>query len=235
MQFIECAAFGSRVAGKLTNRLALGTTLQTSIFTSSRIFLPPLLLTLSFMIESNLNIQLFLWIGFSFTISAFLGSLIVLVNFNYFQLLFQRIFFHYNFNSIPVAILKSFLGKKSEIDLVQLETIPQIKNLRLTKILTSTVAYTFLSTGFLIAFALAILVPEYRMTVSNLSSVFHGVGALLLALYIDPMISRSLDIELENSHWLENVYVIFIGRVTAYLVASTVFLFNIYFLDYMIA
>jgi hypothetical protein len=60
MQFIETVSFGSRLAGKLTNRLSLGTTLQHSIFVTSRLFLPPLLLSLSFLIESGLSIQLFL-------------------------------------------------------------------------------------------------------------------------------------------------------------------------------
>ena len=57
------------------------------------------------------------------------------------------------------------------------------------------------------------------MTVSQSASAFHGIGALTLALYIDPMISRSLDIELQDSKWLENIYAIFVGRLLAYLLA----------------
>jgi len=71
MQFIETVSFGSRLAGKLTDRLSLGTTLQHSIFVASRIFLPPLLMALSFMIESKLSIQLFLLISFSLSFMAF--------------------------------------------------------------------------------------------------------------------------------------------------------------------
>ena len=59
---------------------------------------------------------------------------------------------------------------------------------------------------------------------SQLTTAFHGIGAIILAMYIDPMISRSLDIELENSYWVENIYSIFIGRLLAYLLASSVFL-----------
>ena len=60
MQFVETVSFGSRLAGKLVNRLSLGTTLQNSIYVSSRLFLPPLLIALSYLIESGLNIQFFL-------------------------------------------------------------------------------------------------------------------------------------------------------------------------------
>ena len=58
----------------------------------------------------------------------------------------------------------------------------------------------------------------------QLTTVFHGVGAIILAMYIDPMISRSLDVELENSDWINNIYSIFVGRLLAYLLASITFL-----------
>ena len=224
MQFIENVSFGSRVAGKLANRLSLGTTLQHSIFTVSRLFLPPLLLSLSFLIESALGIQLFLLTAAILTTSAFLASLLVLINFNSYQLLFQHLFIRYEFNTIPIAIVKVLFGKSNQLNQVNLEYIPKIRNLSLKKIITSSFAYFFLSTSFLIAFSFAILIPEYRMTMSQLTSVFQGVGAIVLSMYIDPMISRSLDVELENSDWIENIYSIFVGRLLAYLFASISFL-----------
>lgn len=224
MQFIENISFGSRVAGKLTNRLSLGTTLQHSIFTVSRLFLPPLLLSLSFLIESDLGIQLFLLTSVILTTTAFFASLLVLINFNFYQLLFQRLFIRYEFNTIPIAIVKVLFGNNNKLDQVSLEYIPKIRSLSLKKIITSSFAYFFLSTSFLIAFSFAILIPEYRMTMSQLTSVFQGVGAIILSMYIDPMISRSLDVELENSDWVENIYSIFVGRLLAYLLASITFL-----------
>ena len=224
MQFIETVSFGSRVAGKLANRLSLGTTLQHSIFVTSRLFLPPLLLSLSFLIESNLSIQLFLLAATILTISAFFSSLLVLINFNYFQLLFQRLFIQYQTNTIPIAIVKVLFGKMNKSNQINLEIALKIRSLSLKKVISSGLAYFFLSTGFLISFSLAILIPEYRMTMSQLTTAFHGIGAIILAMYIDPMISRSLDVELENSDWIENVYSIFIGRLLAYLLASATFL-----------
>jgi len=76
----------------------------------------------------------------------------------------------------------------------------------------------------LIAFSLAILIPEYRMTMSQLTTALHGIGAVFLAMYIDPMMSRSLDIELQNNHWIDNIYSILVGRILSYLIASLVFL-----------
>ena len=224
MQFIESVSFGSRVAGKLVNRLSLGTTLQHSIFTISRLFLPPLMLSLSFLIESDLSIQLFLLTAAVLTITAFFSSLLVLIYFNYFQFLFQCLFIQYESNNIPTAIVRVIFGKINKFNQINFEVVPKLSSLSLKKIITSSFAYFFLSTGFLIAFSFAILIPEYRMTMSQLTTIFHGVGAIILAMYIDPMISRSLDVELENSDWIGNVYSIFIGRLLAYLLASISFL-----------
>ena len=65
------------------------------------------------------------------------------------------------------------------------------------------------------------------MTETQFASAFHGVGALTLALYIYPMISNSLDTELQNSKWLENIYSIFDGRLLAYFLALII-LMNVY-------
>jgi hypothetical protein len=138
--------------------------------------------------------------------------------------LFQRVFEQYESNTIPVAILKALFGKKNELKPIILEASPRISSLSLKKIAASSFAYFFLSTGFLISFSLAILLPEYRMTMSQSTTIFHGIGAIILAMYIDPMISKSLDVELENSNWLENIYSIFVGRLLAYLLASSIFL-----------
>ena len=226
MQFVETVSFGSRLAGKLVNRLSLGTTLHHSIYVTSRLFLPPLLLSLSYLIESGLDIELFLITSVILVSSAFITSLIVLVKFNFFQLLFQHIFELYDeYGNVPVAILKLLLGVKvNKTKKINIGSSLKIISLSWKKIMYSAFAYFFLSTGFLISFSIAILIPEYRMTVSQLTTVFHGVGAIVLAMYIDPMICNSLDENFKSDKWLENVYSIFIGRLLAYILAFTVFL-----------
>lgn len=121
------------------------------------------------------------------------------LNFNYFQLLFQRVFIEYEFVTIPVAIGKVLFSKNNKLHQISLGAAPSIRSLPLKKIFASAFAYFFLSTGFLITFSVAILIPDYRMTISQLATAAHGIGALVLAMYIDPMISRSLDVKLENT------------------------------------
>jgi hypothetical protein len=226
MQFFETVSFGSRLAGKLVNRLSLGTTLQHSIYTASRIFLPPLLLSLSYLIESGFNIKFFLITSAVLVSTAFLASLAVFLKFNYFQSLFQHIFKLYDdCGSVPIAILRLLFFKKiKKREAKNIESTPKLNSLSLRKIMASAFAYFFLSTGFLISFSIAILIPEYRMTVSQLTTVFHGIGAMILAMYIDPMICNSLDASIKSEKWLENIYSIFIGRLLAYLIAFSIFL-----------
>jgi len=133
MQSIETISFSSRVAGKLTGRIALGTTLQTSIFTMSRLFLPPLLLSISYMIESELSIQLFLLIAITLVFTSFFVSLLVLFNLNTFQSLFQKLFFFYQTNSIPVSILKVLRRETGLQDRVDLTYQPKLKQLSFKK------------------------------------------------------------------------------------------------------
>ena len=227
IQLIETISFGSRLAGKLSNRLSLGTTLQHSVYVTSRLFLPPLLLALSYLIESGLQIRYFLLTSIILVSIGFLASLLVFIKFNFFQLLFQHVFKLYDeAGSIPIAILRVIFRRKKikKIQVINMESPPKITMLSFKKIMTSALAYFFLSTGFLISFSIAILIPEYRMTVSQLTTVFHGVGAIILAMYIDPMICDSLDENIKSDKWLENIYSIFIGRLLAYLLAIGVFL-----------
>lgn len=227
MEFIATAAFGSRTAGKLTNNLSLGTTLEQTIFMISRLFMPPLLLSLSFLIESGLRIQTFLLAAIILTTSAFFICLLVLVFFNFFQLLFQELFLNYKTNSIPIAIIKLIFNRKEKFKGVNIACYPKTSSLHLKKIAVSCAANFFISTGFLAAFSLAIIIPDYKMTMSQLTTAITGIGALILTVYIDPMISRSIDVRSENSVWLENVYSILIGKVLSYFIAAIVFL-NLY-------
>ena len=227
MQLIETISFGSRIAGKLVNRLSLGTTLQHSIYIISRAFLPPLLFSLSFLIETQLNIKTFLLIAVVLTIGAFFASLFVFFRFNYFQLMFQHLFIEYGKHTIPMAILRVIFYKNYKFTKINTGPAPKISTLSLKKIITSCFAYFFLSTGFLIAFSIAILIPDYRMTISHLTTAFHGIGSVILAMFIDPMISRSLDFDSEKYKWLVNIYSIFVGRLIAYLLAAGIF-FSIY-------
>jgi hypothetical protein len=67
------------------------------------------------------------------------------------------------------------------------------------------------------------------MTISQLTTVFHGIGSLLLAFFIDPMISKSIDIKAKNEIWVNNFYSVIFGRLLSYIVS--LFILIIYYLN----
>ena len=77
---------------------------------------------------------------------------------------------------------------------------------------------------------LAVLFPENRLTLSQFTAAFHGFGAVIFALYLDPMLSRSIDTYSDDVSWLKNVYSILLGRVLTYLVMIISLLMFIYYL-----
>jgi hypothetical protein len=228
MHFIEMASFGSRVAGRVSNRAALGTTLQLSIVTISRFFLIPFLPVLGYLVESGILIEHYFIILIStYTLCLFM-SILILLRLSIFQSFFQKVFRNYDDRAIPIAFLKTVLNLNKNIEIKQCKNF-SFERIIVKKTFVACFAYLFLITGFFISFLLAILYPENRLTLSQFTAAFHGVGAIIVAVYIDPMLSRSIDFHDDDISWINNVYSIILGRVLSYLfVLIAVSIFFIY-------
>jgi len=213
------------VAGRVVARHALGTTLQQSLFTGSRLFLVFLLPTLAYLVEKKIDIELYTGLVITSLLLSFFIAFFVLLKLNNFQMFFQKIFILYDGQHMPVAITKVMFGK-SNVDSNLLTSIPDFSMdyLIQRKTILSFIASTFLSTGFFVTFLLALTFFEYRLTLSQLSAFFHGVGAIIVGFYLDPMLSRSIDAIDDDKTWLMNAYSIFIGRVLSYLISTIAFI-----------
>ena len=229
---LEIASFGARVAGRLTKRTALGTTLSQTIHTLSRFLLIFLLPALGFIVESGITINNYLSLVIVAYVLAFIVSIIMLLKLNSLQNFYQIVFLKYTNNTIPIAILKSLISKKTDSNIEDCESFTFDKII-LKKTLVSFLAYLFLITGFFNAFMLAILFPENRLTVSGFTAAFHGFGAVIFSLYLDPMLSRSIDTYSDDVTWLKNVYSILLGRTFSYFVMIISILVFIYYLKFI--
>jgi hypothetical protein len=227
MHTIEIASFGSRVAGRITNRVALGTTLAQTIYTTSRFLLIIFLPVLGFIVESGVNINTYLSIVLVTYIFTFVISVIIIFKLNKLQQFYQLVFNSYSSNTIPIAIIKTFITKRKIMILNSCEKFG-FERVVFKKTLVSFGAYIFLITGFFIAFLLAVLFPENRLTVSQFTATFHGFGAVIFAFYLDPMLSRSIDSYVDDVSWLENIYSILLGRAISYL--AMIICLSVYFL-----
>ena len=216
MHFIQMHAFGSRIAGRITKRVALGTTLcETANKLQSFciiIFLP----TLAYLVESGIIIYDYIVLVTVAYILTFLVSIFMIMKIHSLQQFYQVLFIKYNDNSIPVAIFKSLINKKTDLNTKDCDDFTFDKVI-LKKTLVSFAAYIFLVTGFFSAFMLAVLFPENRLTFSQFTTVIHGFGVIIFSFYLDPMLSRSID-SFDDDTWLKNVYSIFLGRAISYFV-----------------
>lgn len=216
MHAFEISSFGSRVAGKVVGSVALGTTLQQTVYTTSRFLLVPFLPILGYLVESGISINLYIQIVIISFIFSFLIALSVIFNLNNLQHFYQTLFRKFTLNTIPVAFIKAVLTKKETINLKDCDNF-SVNKIIFKKTFVSFLAYLFLTTGFFMAFALAIIFPENRLTLSQFTATFHGLGAVIFAFYLDPMLSRSIDTKKDtNDIWLKNVYSILLGRALSY-------------------
>lgn len=224
MHFIEMASFGSRVAGRATDRVALGTTLQVSINTVSRFFLVPFLPLIAFLVETGITIEDYLVLVISSYLLSFIVSIFILLKMNLFQYFFQKLFINYFHNSVLKAFLATIFHKNKNVKLISFAEFSMQKVI-IKKVIVACVAYLFLITGFFIAFMLAILYPENRLTLTQFTATFHGFGAIIVAIYLDPMLSRSIDLTNDENTWVANIYSIMLGRVLSYFLVLT-FMFS---------
>jgi hypothetical protein len=224
MQGIELSSFGSRAAGRISGNLALGTTVHHTIYVASRSLLIPLLPMLAYLVDTGITLHHYILLAMSALFSTFILSIFILIRFNFFQIFFQTVFKKYLVATLPIAILKSMftVSDKKEPPMKCLEFSGKLISRK--KVLFSFVAYFFLVNPFFIAFLLAILFPQYQLTLSQSTSFFHGFGAILLAFYLDPMLSKSIDNSNDEHSWLINSYSILFGRILSYIFSFSVFL-----------
>ena len=148
MQSVELASFGSRVAGRVARRVALGTTLQQTIYTTSRFCLIPFLPTLGYLVESGILINDYFILVISAFILTFFMSIVVLVRLDTLQYFFQVVFKKYtNRTTIPTAILRAFIDNKLPFDFKPCSSFSKEKII-FKKVFVSFIAYLFFNNRF---------------------------------------------------------------------------------------
>jgi hypothetical protein len=217
MHTIQIHAFGSRVAGRITKRVALGTTLAETIIKLSGFSLILFLPALAYLVESGISIYDYLILITLAYFLTFLSSIVMIIKLNSLQRFYQIVFLKYNKNTIPVALFKSLIVKNIDFNLKDCQNFTfQLPVLKKTSV--SFLSYLFFVSGYFFAFMLAVLYPENRLTVSQFTTLIHAFGVLIFAVYLDPMLSRSIDNFSDDTSWLRNFYSILLGRMLSYFV-----------------
>jgi len=230
MHLGDSAAINSIVAGKLSDKLSQGISIQNSTIVASRLPLPLILIILAFLIENEImSLKEYLFYAILHLIPVIAMLIFMIRNANAFQKFFQKIIFFRKRKSLPISILMSIYSRTDDVELIDFTKEFSIKRVILIKSFVSSLAYVFLALGFFISFSFAYYFEDFRMTISQLTTVFHGIGGLILAFFIDPMISKSVDIRAKNEIWVNNFYSIMFGRLLSYIIS--LFILIIYFLN----
>ena len=230
MHVIEIVSFSSRAAGKLSNNTALGTTFHYSMHTASRFLLIIFLPSLALMVETMSSIGNYLIVPIVSLFLCFIINGIIILKLNDAQYFFQKVFKLYaENNNLLYSLFKAFFVSKNSLQIQNSMDKFKFRELTPRKYISSSMAYLFLNTGFFIAFLFSLFFYQYRLTVSQFATLFHGLGAVILAFYIDPMLSRSIDESLVSGRWANDMYSILFGRILSYLVSLILFLAVYYF------
>jgi len=230
MHVSDSAAITSVVAGKLTDNLSQGVSIHNSSVIAARLSLPLILIISAFLIENRImTLKEYLLYAILHLIPVIFMLIYVLRNTNIFQKFFQRVIFFRNTKSLPMAILSSTFSKKNNVKLIDFQERFTFERIVFIKSFVSSLAYIFIALGFFISFSLSYHFEDYRMTISQITTVFHGVGSVILAFFIDPMLTKSIDLKSNKGIWINNIYSIMFGRLLSY-IAAVLILF-IYYLN----
>jgi len=230
MHVLDSAAITSVVAGKLTDNLSQGVSIHNSSVIAARLSLPLILIISAFLIENRImTLKEYLFYAILHLIPVIFMLIYVLRNTNIFQKFFQRVIFFRNTKSLPMAILRATFPKKTNTKLIDFQERFTFERIVFIKSFVSSLAYIFIALGFFISFSLSYHFEDYRMTISQITTVFHGVGSVLIAFFIDPMLTKSIDLKNNKGIWISNIYSIMFGRLLSY-IAAVLILF-IYYLN----
>ena len=148
----------------------------------------------------------------------------MLLNINLLVRLFIRIIANYETKrSMPRAILSTLRnGLVHQAQNPPVWTISLVTKKRKKYFLSASVAYMPATSGFFIGFFLALLFPENRLAFAQSAVFIHGMGIVMLSLYVWPPLSSALDASENPEVWTPAVVSYMLGRLSTYLVLCCV-------------
>lgn len=205
---IDVLSYSVFIVGVKTRKLAISNALFQAVMIISRVAIfiqAPLIGSIADEAILNNNVDdlalIFRNIIFVTTLGSLLGALFAPAFIDVFSSLtnyFERL------GTIPKMIsslifnINKVLEKK-----VRIESYKEFKNVSLDNmpkglLILNALAISIYSVGLLSSIYAGALMPEYRMTASQLSGLIVGIGAALFMIFIDPMIAVITDQTMEG-------------------------------------
>ena len=228
-QFFYCLGVLVKVAGTISKKKYTASSIENIVNNLSNLFAAIFLPSLAYLVESEFSLQPYLTlVAIAYLATAILCA-VMLLNINLLVRLFIQIIANYETNrSMPRAILSTFRGGL----VYQTQTPPEWTISLVTKkrkkyFFSAFVAYLPATSGFFVAFFLALLFPENRLAFAQAAVFIHGIGIVMLSLYVWPPLSSALDASENTEVWTPAVVSYMLGRLSTYLVLCSVALIGI--------
>lgn len=218
IHFIEFLSFYSRIAGIRTDNRLISYSLQQTAFVGTRFFFIFLMPVLGFIVDSRIDKNTYLIMVIFSLVFATLSYLIAYILREKIIFFFISVIEEYSQNT---GYLKSIL--KSIYKTLYIGDIPKYKVkgiINKKMVFFSALIFCSYSIAVFLSFYFALVFYEFRSTISQLSGVVNAFATLVLTLYIEPRISRSIDKKLLNAEF--DVYSLLLGRFLGVAIISPV-------------
>ncbi|MCF6303998.1 MAG: lipid II flippase Amj family protein [Rhodobacteraceae bacterium] len=231
IHMLEFTAILARIAGINTKNNVLGYSIQQAVYVGTRLFSIMLLPVLGLIVDRAVPVETFQMMAIFALLAAALASAIVFALKARFVRYFQRVILAYvtNKNFIAAFFVNRKFGGENSVEtkyasFSKLAKIPGAKKI----MIQSALVYAVYGTGIFLSFYFALLTPEYRASISQLSGIVNAFGAVLLTFFIEPRISRGIDANSKDAPGL--VIALLLGRLFGVAVLSQIVLATVFWL-----
>lgn len=230
IQAIELAAVLARIAGVKSDNKMLGYSVQQSVYMATRLMIVCFLPLLGFVVDFGVSKNAYHWLSHLSLIAACcFGFLVIFFRariVNYFADVVQR------FSVKKSGLLRCFVfclpGLARNDGRENVRNIFSVSSARKVFLL-SILVYSVYSCGVFISFYLALIFPEHKVSLSQVSGVVNALAGFLLAFVIEPRIATEVDGNQEFS--IKLLYALLYGRFASVLIVGhLIFLTVFYFL-----
>jgi hypothetical protein len=194
---IEYSSYMARMAGVTIGKRVSGYVFQNAIYVFTRFFYLSLMPVLGLCVDIGVSSQAYLVTVHVSLLLATVTSVLALV-FRY-RILgrFERVLSQLDKGSLYRAIVRSIKSNADARTDPQFKTDPSAWRLGARRdwglVILSSLVFTAYAIGVFSAFYFALLFPDYRTAISQMSGLINGAATVLLTFVIEPRLSARID------------------------------------------
>lgn len=194
---IEYSSYMARMAGVTIGKQVSGYVFQNAIYVFTRFFYLSLMPVLGLCVDIGVSSTAYLvTVHIALFLASVCSSLAMLFRYRILAR-FEKVLLHMDAGSLHRAIIKSIKIKQDTVTGANVELNPLAWRLSADRdwslIIMSALVFTAYSVGVFSAFYFALLFPEYRTAISQMSGLVNGAATVLLTFVIEPRLSARID------------------------------------------